>query len=245
MRTRKDETTGRSSSNPVTTLDDACRRLFGSFPLDIIPGEGMLVFTAESGKYHYLARLENGWQMWPWNDTGDGVLITKSTESIPGEYADALPRGVPVPRAESVFGWVADGTVTAVILVYTDPGTGIPEPCFSVMPAADCTGDHWPACAEESRFGSWIWEHLAAGKIVDLTSAITSTKDTVLWSTAEITGGGAGVIAVREPVRTDCGWTLPAGVYAYHEVLRAGQRIPSLPEVLAVPGNTDLATWFR
>ena len=142
--------------------------------------------------------------------------------------------GVPFPEDGSMFGWVHDGTVTAVVCLYTDP-----EPIISVMPLAGLPETGWPPICD---FGGWFWDAYQAGRIVDLAPLIAGTHHTAYWvDTTEAIGSGC-VAVVGDLVSPD-GWTLPRGVYAYYRVLRDHRALAD--DLLGAPGKVDLAPRFR
>jgi hypothetical protein len=147
---------------------------------------------------------------------------------------DVIFDGVPFPEDGDVFGWVAGGTVAAVICCYTEPG-----PVISVMPLAGTPETSWPAFTGRT-FGGWFWDAYRAGDIVHVYPAIAATTGSVYGLVA---ADGFVQIGVASEVAGD-DWTLPRGVYAYHRVLRAGGALP-LNDLLSNPAAVDLGSRFR
>jgi hypothetical protein len=231
------------------TLHERCSLLFDRYPLAVSDGRLMVLATPEGG-FHILARIRRGWQMWPWSG-GRDAFITPDADTAGAEYADAVMRGIPLPRHESVFGWVDAWQVTALILPYTEM-VWSPEaarPYFSVMAAEGGTRRQRAPFAESTAVAAAameFWDGYEAGRIADLTTVIGGSRDTVLWAPADIAGAGAAVLAVRRQLASGPGgWTLPAGVYVFSRVLHAGQPVPSLAEALAARDATDLGPRFR
>jgi hypothetical protein len=120
-----------------------------------------------------------------------------------------------------------------------------PDPSWSVMPDADLGEAAWPpftpSFTGERRLGSWLWEYFQAGHIVNLGPLIASSEDAAFWvDTTETIGSGC--IAVARDLASPAGWALPRGRYVYYQH-RDGA--PSLDDLLADPGKTDLAPRFR
>ena len=146
---------------------------------------------------------------------------------------DATFNGVPFPKDGSMFGWVHDGTVTAVVCFYTNP-----ELIISVLPLAGLPETGWPPIRD---FGGWFWDAYRAGRIVDLAPLVAGAQHTAYWvDTAEVIGSGC--IAIASDLASPDGWILPRGRYVYYQHRDAA---PSLDDLLADPGKTDLAPRFR
>ena len=166
-------------------------------------------------------------------------------EAGPPEVAvRVLSSAVPMPRHGSLFGWLSQDIVTALIPVYTTVTPTAPEPSWTVLPRADVPETQWPPFADEDLFGHWFWEYYQAGTVVYLDDMIAETQDTVFWvdTTAIL---GTNCFAVSADVKDPAGFTLPQGRYMTYMALRDGGPVPSLSDLLADPSRTDIAPRFR
>lgn len=233
---------------------ERCLRLFAGYPLAVRPKDPggsaveLVLMTADGKDPRFFLLIYDSGDGRPYCllnrlGTEDSIDIEPGQRSVPPGYAAALTHGIPVPRDGSMFGWVSDGEITALITV---DSRDAPEPRFSTMPRAGIPETRWPPFTGAPCLGMWLWEHLTAGRMIDLAPAVAATWGQVFFCPARIPGAGAGVIAVKaalspEPPR---GWILPSGVYAYHGALRSGARPESLSELLAGHGKTDLGPRF-
>jgi len=157
----------------------------------------------------------------------------------------AVGAALPVPRDGSLLAWTTDGTVTGLVVFYTREHEDV-APRFSPMPRADLPEGEWPPFTGEPVLGQWVWDHISAGRLVNIGPCLAGTRGAAWWLTAgqNDSGGKAGAIAVSREVHLSCGAILPRGLYAYHKTLRLGG-VPSLEGALASRGKTDLGFRFR
>jgi hypothetical protein len=207
--------------------------------LTLRDGDGVNYFTLShdrrDGKPPYSLR--------PWRAT-DSVDIGASNNAVPDMVFNAVTYGVPIPRHGSLFGWVYEEAITAIVPVYTTYTPENPEPSWTVMPCAAVSEKQWPSFTYEHFFGQWFWQYYQAGSIVSLGRLIAGTRATVFWIDIKAVLGSE-CCAVARDTRSPEGYTLPRGCYVHYEVLRSGKPLPSLGILLAESGKTDLAPRFR
>jgi hypothetical protein len=230
---------------------EACSELFAAYPLAVraVNHTGsvrsMVLMTVEHGKprFHILNHdSDDGhYSLRPWRSSGS--VDIESDGSVPAG-ADITPvtGGVPLPRHGSLLGWKPGKDITALIVLYTEYEPEHPVPNWMLMPLAGLPESQWPPFADKRLFGPWFWDHYRAGRIVSLASLIADSRDTVFWVVPE--SATAGSVAVRATVSGKVG-TLRRGAYVYQGELRARRPVPSLDELLADSGKTDLAPRFR
>jgi hypothetical protein len=226
------------------TMHERCGDLFAAYPLADDDGE-MVLMTSDrkTAKFFILGRKGDGGY---WLDTwqGDGVFdIGAETGDIPAWVADAITGGVPLPRDGSLFGWRRGGDITALVATYSQytPETLVPSFSTELLPGT--SEKEWPPFAGAPLFGPWFWEHYRDGRIVNLAGLISGTQRMIFWvDTVSVLGSGC--TAVAQDVKGPAG-TLRQGVYVWHGTLRAGKAVPSLADLLADSGKTDLGPRFR
>ena len=140
------------------------------------------------------------------------------------------------PADGSVFGWLDNGTVTALIIYYTEG--------WSLCPHAGVPEDRWPLYTDDGQFGMLVRERLGTEGVVDLAPLIGDTRGLVFWVPAGAEAG-SGIIAVKAdlPPEPD-GYVLPAGRYVHYKTLRSGAALPSLGDLLADRQRVDLGLRF-
>jgi hypothetical protein len=236
------------------SLYGTCREFFMTYPLasDEVNGaiRSMVLMLHDCDEVSYFVLSQNcrenrSWYsicLWP---AGPVVTIEADRDAlVPEMFASALSCGTPLPRDGSLFGWRRDGIVNALIAVYTEYSPAVPEPCWSVMPRAGVPDTQWPPFTGEPLIGNRFWELQQAGTIISVEGLIARSTNTVFWANTEA-AFGSGCCLVARDLRSPDGYMLPSGRYVYHKVLRAGSPVPSLQELLADTGKTDLATRFR
>lgn len=240
---------------PPTSLHEACRRLFSSHPLAArevsLTGtiRAMVLMVCEGGQAWFFVLSEGCgydlplYSLCPW-PSGD-VVDVAGDGSVPGFLADAVWRGIPLPRHGSVFGWAPpDGAVDALVVVYTDHAPGRPVPCWSVLPLAGIPEARWPPFTSRRFLGPWFWEEYRAGRIVLLDDLIAEAPGAVFWVNTRQALGSA-CCAVARDVGGRTGHTVRRGRYVNSEALRAGRPVPSLTALLADTSKIDIAGRFR
>lgn len=227
----------------LTAERKACNTLFATYPLAVEPGKpGTPVICSMT-----LALVDGGIPQFfvlTYEDSGDTpayLLTSRDGTSAADAMEDVLARGLPLPRDGSLYGWVDRGRVTAMIAFYALCAPETPEPSYSPMPDADASEAVWPPFIGERLLGPWLWEYFQAGRIVNLAPLIASTEGAVFWANT-VEAIGSGCIAVARDLASPDGWTLPRGRYAYYQHRDAA---PSLDDLLADPGKTDLGPRFR
>jgi hypothetical protein len=172
------------------------------------------------------------------------VDIEPSSAAVPDALARALTRGVPIPREGSLFGWIQENAVTALIGVQTQYAPASPVPSWAVMPLASIHVARWPPFAGDRLFGPWFWEYCRAGTIVPLDDLIARTADLVFWVDSKDVLG-SDCCAVAQDVQGAAGYILRQGCYVNCVALRSGKSVPSLAQLLASTDKTDLGPRFR
>jgi len=130
------------------------------------------------------------------------------------------------------------------MVAYTKYTLEYPEPSWTVMPLAGTSEAQWPPFTDERLLGRWFWDQYWNGTVVCLGGLIASTLDAVFWVDTQATLGSYSC-AVSRDIRSSEGYTLRAGRYVYHQVLREGKSVPSLEMLLAEADKTDLSPRFR
>jgi hypothetical protein len=248
-----------------TSLYGACEKLFADYPLAVEPVTtdgtqarmGLMLRVGDEETFWTLHQVTDGephplFVVSPWRDPDQAVAVDSvgGAEEQGGlrlrEAEHVVTDGVPLPRDGSMFGWKGDGggTIGALILSYADPERD-EEAVFSILPLAGIPESRWPPFTGESLFGPWFWEHLRAGRTVDLAALIGETRRMAFWVKPRIPGTGDGVVAVKADLDAEGGFTLPKGRYVYWKALRALAPVPSLSELLASPDRTDLGPRFE
>jgi hypothetical protein len=239
------------------SLYESCDELFAAYPLAVRAGDGgttticSMVLTLRNGddagffvlSYDDGGRGKPSYLLRSWSE-GAVVDITDDGVVASDVIVDAITQGVPIPVHGSVFGWRCGDAVTALILTYANWTPGAPEPSWAVMPLVGISQQQWPPFTGERLFDRWFWDCYLDGSIVSLSELIAGTRDAVFWvDTKAILGSGC--CAVTRDIKSSKGYTLSAGRYVYHEVLRAGQPVPSLELLLASASTIDLAPRLR
>jgi hypothetical protein len=222
-------------------LHEKCGELFATYPLAVSDHCSIVLMAADGqqAKFFILNHASGKDRYWlhPWRAEGDFEIDAK-TWDVPAWVTDVLAHGVPLPRHGSLFGWKTGNDITTLVAAYSQYEPEHPEPSFSVMPLASLPKSQWPPFISEHFFGPWFWDHYRAGRIVSLAGLVAASRATVFWVVPE--GALGGCVAVEHDVKGTVG-TLPRGVYAYFKDLP----LPPLDELLAFPGNADLAPRFK
>ena len=229
----------------TSTLAEAGQALFANYPQATRHDGGgrvmiLLVPDGGDGRYFILDDRDAlpSITVRRWREKGAASL----GDDAPEWAADAVTRGIPLPRDGSLYGWTDNGRVTALIAFYARWTPEYPLPSWSPMPDADAAD--WPPFVGEHLLGPWLWEHYHAGRIVDAGPLIAASPGAVFWTTS-VAPLEWGCCAVAHDLASPDGWTLPRGRYVYHGELRAGVAVPSLETLLADPSATDLAPRFQ
>lgn len=236
----------------ISSLYADCRELFAEYPLAVRTddhGEAArsMILMLHDGPAFFALTLRGEQDQpvysishWP---VGDAQEISADSGSLVSDaHANALTAGVPIPRDGSLFGWIHDDVVTALVVVYADESEN-PVPSWSIMPLAGTPEWQWPSFTDELLFGSWFWKHYRAGEVVCLGDSIAQNPGAVFWvDTKAILGSDCCV--VEHDIVVSSGHTLPRGSYAYFAALREGKPVPQ-PEVLERDSDKiDLAPLF-
>jgi hypothetical protein len=233
----------------------ACRDLFNEYPLAVVAVEevptmhSMVLMLADGDEVSFFVLLrdcEDGspaFTVIPWDADGQ-MAIGPDGGDVPDLAANAVLRGVPIPRDGSLFGWLHGESVTPLIVVYTRYTPDRPTPTWSVLPLAGTSEADWPPFTDERLFGRWFWDYYRVERIIDLSEVIAATADTVFWVDTYAALGSDCCVVARD-VKIPGGHLLQRGRYMGAATLRADITVPSLAELLADGGKTDLAPRFR
>lgn len=177
--------------------------------------------------------------LFPWRAPG-ATLIPLACEYLPDADAEVLTLGVPIPRHESVFGWVSGSAITGLILAYGRYTPQSPTPNWAVLPCLDTPRDGWPPFTYKKVLGRWFWEYVRSGTIRALDPGIAATRGTVLWAdTTELLGADSCV--VTHEVAIADGLRLPAGRYVDYQAALSGRPVPAPDALLRDAPHSDLA----
>jgi hypothetical protein len=238
------------------SLYEACQNLFTDYPLavKIVNRSGtvrsmvLMLPTGDDEEFFVLScdgsSGEHSYELWAW-PAGETVDITTESESsVPPLAVTAVTLGVPIPQDGSLFGWVSNDFVSALIVIYAEYTVDYPEPGWAVMPLTSAPEELWPPFTGERLYGHWSWEEYESGSIISLDRLIAETPETVYWvdTQKEL---GSDCCAVVHDIGSREGAVLQRGRYVYYHALRAGERVPSLRDLLRSPDAVDLAPRFR
>jgi hypothetical protein len=242
----------------ASSVNDLCGGLFADYPLAVRDGNWirsvqsmvLCVPDGDGSRFFVLVRDSSEgvpcYSVVPWHTDGQGAGGPRDAgdgHQAPHVMASAVTRGTPVPRHGSLFGWLRDHAVSALIAVYADHAPDYPEPSWAVMPLATAPARSWPPFTREDQFGPWFWEHYRAGRIVSLAADIASRPGTVFWMDTQASLGWDCCVVARD-IRADDGYLLPRGCYLYYEGLRTAAA-PPVDTLLTSAGRTDLAPRLR
>jgi hypothetical protein len=240
---------------PASRAYLACRYLFNEYPLavsavDHVPAMHTMVLMLRDGedvRFFVLMRIRSkgrtDYTLSPWRAKG-AVEIAADSDEVPDLTANAVEQGIPIPRDGSLFGWAYQEIVTALIVVYASYRPESPVPVWSVMPLVGTPELQWPPFSGERYFGRWFWKDYQAGNIVQLDGLIAAHPGVVFWlDTYQALGSDCCVVA--SDIKTSEGRILRRGKYLGAAALRAGAAVPSLTNLLAAAGKTDLAPRFQ
>jgi hypothetical protein len=166
------------------------------------------------------------------------------SSAVPNVAVNVVTHGIPIPRDGSLFGWVHEDTITALVAVYAEYTADSPQPGWAVMPLAGIPEALWPPFTGEALFRRWSWEDYRAGSLVSLASTIAETPETVFWADTKATIG-SDCCVVAHDITGPKGHTLRRGSYVYYQALREGAPVPPVSALLADASTIDLAPRFR
>jgi len=242
----------RDMISTCSSIYEACHGLFTNYPLavetadhdgKIIHSIVLMLRDGDDVQFFALSHQNSedrpSYMFLPW-PTGDIKDIEADRVVAPDVILKAVTHGVPIPQDGSLFGWLDNDVVTALVAVYTKYTSASPIPSWAIMPLADIPETQWPPFADERFFGYWFWEHYQAGSITLLNGLIARTPDTVYWVDTR-TILGSDCCAVAHDVTGPDGHTLQRGRYVYYRALRADKPVPPLAVLLADTGKIDLA----
>ena len=238
------------------SLYEACLGLFAAYPLasrsvnrsGTVCAMVLMLAGGDGAGFHVLSHRRgtgrSSFLIWPWPAGEIAEIEAGGDADVSDVAADAVTRGVPIPRDGSLLGWSIRGDITALVIVYAKYTPDSPEPAWSVMPLVGIPETQWPPFAGERLFGCWSWEDYRAGRIVSLDDLIARTPDTVFWVDTKAVLGSDCCAVARDATSPD-GHTLRRGSYVYYEALRAGKPVPPLRALLADASKIDLASRFQ
>lgn len=236
----------------MSSLYDKCRELFAGYPLAVQPVNRSgtmrsMILMLQDGAYqgyfvltHDFSQPRSVFWIWSWPAGAVVEIDADGTADVPDRAANAVTAGVPIPRDGSLFGWSSGGTITALVVIYTEYTPETPEPSWSVMPLAGLPEAQWPPFTGDPLLGHWTWEGGPPGSIVAIDELVAKSPDTVFWVDTKAVLG-SDCCAVACDLTTPEGHTLRRGRYAYYQALQASKPVPSLNALLADPGRIDLA----
>jgi len=232
-----------------------CENLFAAYPLAVqcvdwagdLQAMVLMLRDGNRADFYVLAcdRSENKpfYSLAPWQPEGSRVDIEADSGAVPRATATVLERGIPLPRHGSLFGWLQENRVTALLAVYTEYTPEYPEPSWAVMPLTDAPPQRWPPFTGK-HFGSWFWVHHRAGTLVSLAALVAANPGTVFWTGIQGTPGW-DCCAVSRDIKSETGYVLVRGCYLNYEALRQGVKVPSPDRWPAGMPKTDLAPLLR
>jgi hypothetical protein len=240
----------------TSSLYEACHELFACYPLaaravnrsGTIGSMVLMLRDGDDGEFFVLSRnCDEGrpfYSVFPWRAEGIVDIEADDSAPVPEVVANAVTGGVPIPRHGSLWGWVCEDAVTALVVVYAKYSAALPQPSWSVMPLAGVQEAQWPPFTDERLFGHWFWEHYQTGSIIYLGGLIAETPATVFWADTKAILGSDCCVVARD-VKSPEGPSLRRGRYVYYLALQTGKPVPPLEVLLADPGKTDLALRFQ
>jgi hypothetical protein len=232
----------------------ACLRLFRNFPLAVRRhyaehryGSMVLMKRGPSAARCYVLVMEwdDLFMLRHW-DRRDGARLEIGRDTaVPGDVLAVLEDGVPVPRDGTLLGWVADGQVQAVLPAYGRLAEPWDDPCavpgVLVMPRVGSQPSEWPALTVHPLDDRQLWEHVARGRLTELTPLVSRSAGRVYLVPDGRPGRPASaLVVVTERISGDGVW-LPAGVYADHWILREGTPVRTASQLLSLPGVVELS----
>ena len=106
--------------------------------------------------------------VWSW-PAGEVIDVpSKGGVGVPAGVVDAVTRGTPVPRDGSLFGWLHQGSVSALVVIYSLYSEETPHPSWSVMPMSGAPADQWPPFTRKDLLGNWSWDYLRERALVSV-----------------------------------------------------------------------------
>lgn len=237
------------------SLYERCHELFAEYPLAVEPIDesGLIMCMAllladgdETLFFMLVGDYTEGtpaFSLFPWNADG-GTDVGPGDVAVADAYAAALTFGTPVPRDGSLFGWVDQQAVTALMSVQTERTPTNPVPSWAVMPLVGSPAAIWPPFTRDYLLGPWFWEYYRTGEIASLDGLIAGTSGLVFWVETTDTLG-SGCYTVTQDLQNKASYTLRRGRYVYYQVLLEGKLVPSLAELLTSPGKIDLGPRFQ
>jgi hypothetical protein len=240
----------------IGSLYEVCSELFASYPLaasvaacdDAMRSMVLMLSDGENARFFLLSHYGDEdppfYSLRLWRAASIVSIEAYDDDAAPEIAVEALTQGVPIPRHGSLFGWICEDDITALVTVTAEFTPEYPEPSWAVMPLAKAPAAYWPPFTGEPFFGRWFWKYYQSRHVVSLNELIAETPDTVFWAdTKAIVGWDS--CAVARDIRSSAGYTLRRGCYVYYQALQAGKPVPSLSRMLTVTDKTDLAPRFR
>lgn len=240
----------------ISSLPEACDKLFAGYPLAVEPVDDggriiqsmvLMLQDGNDARFYVLSRDgDQGTSYWfrPWPAGSIVDIGGDPRAAISDEVVSAVTSGVPLPRNGSLFGWMDGNAVTALLAMHTEYTPASAAPSWAVMPLVGVSEAQWPPFTGDRFFGHWFWEGAWAGRIVLLADLIARRPDTIYWVDTKMILGSA-CCAVTHDVRSPEGFTLRRGRYVYYKALQADKPVPPLEALLADTGKIDLAPLFQ
>jgi hypothetical protein len=237
------------------SLYEACDELFARYPqaTSVINLKGtvcsmvLMMLDGDQAAFFVLVRDHaedrSLYSFAPWHG-GNVVNIEAAGSDMPDEVVAAVTQGIPFPRHGSLFGWMHEETVVALITIQARWTPECQEPSWTLMPLASAVEEDWPPFAGKRWFGPWFWDHHRTGSIVPLARLVAATRREVFWlDSAPLVE--TSCCAVAHDIIGQEGYTLRRGCYLYYKMLQMGTSAPPLELVLSDPSKTDLAPRFQ
>ncbi len=232
-----------------------CEALFAAYPLAVqcvdwageLHAMVLMVHDGDRSDFYMLARDRSEdkpfYSLASWRPEGSRVDIEADCVAVPSATASVLSRGIPLPCHGSLFGWLQEREVTALLAVYTEYAPEYPEPSWAVMPLADAPAQRWPPFTGQ-HFGSWFWEYHGAGALVSLAALVAANPGTVFWTGIQGMPGWDCCVVSRD-LKSDTGYVLARGSYLNYQALQQGVKVPPPDRWPTGVLKTDLAPLLR
>lgn len=240
--------------DPQLSLYEACRDLFIEYPLAINADDhdwiqSIVLMLQEPDEVRFFVLLRDHstgrscYSLRSWRGESTVDIKVNGSTAVPDIFAKAVTRGVPIPQDGSLFGWMSDDAITALVTFYSEYTPVCPEPSWSVMPLASISETQWPPFTSDRLLGHWFWEHQRAGSVVSLGDLIARTPGVVFWAYTEAIFESGCCIVMRDITGPE-GYTLRRGCYMYDQVLRRREPVPQLDMLFNDYDKIDLACRF-
>ena len=232
-----------------------CLRLFHNYPMAVrrhyaeFRYGSMVMMNREAGTTRFFVLImerDDLFAVRPWDRRDWRRVEIVPREPVDGWVASMIRSSVPMLRDGALLGWVTGAQVRAVLAAHgrlpepwDDPSA---VPGTLVMPRVGSQPADQPPLTGNPAQDSKVWEYVARGQLIDLTSMISCEPRRVFWvpGVDQVDGRRVGRIVVTERLHSEGAW-LPAGVYADRWAAREENATMTASQLLALPGVADLA----